>query len=460
MPSAWLTRSGVARGRDWLGIGFLAALALAASAAVTQRFGVLADYPQDAQRSVDALSHGDVGGALAHPALMGPVSVIVRAPFVALARLGGAGQLGGYQAGSLACLLLVGALAVGLTLAMRRSARPRVLLAVIVLLAVVNPASIAAVQWGHPEEALGAALSVAAIAFALHNRCVLAGVALGLAAPKGYRLRLVALAGGLAALLTLPLLIDNAGGLIRTSHQAASSGAYATRSTWWFFLAHPVRLHLSVPAGVQSELTLHRLPQWLGQLTHPLIVALAVALPVLVYRRNPSRSNALPLLAILFLLRCVLDPVDNAYYHLPLFVSLLAWETLMARRSIPVVSLLTAAALWLTFDVIETRAPAGTTSLFYFGWTSILLVYLLRSLRLERRGVHDLEVGAGDPAERVEIVVRPVRVRGAADVPGRAVVGQDHPVALQRLEHDAGLLRKAARVEARLQPDAQAHRGQ
>ena len=78
----------------------------------------------------------------------------------------------------------------------------------------------------------------------------------------------------------------------------------------------------------------------------------------------------------------------------------------------------------------------------------------------QRRGVDDLEVGAGDPPERVQVVVRPVRVRRAADVPVRAVVGEDHPVGLQRLEHDARLPREAGDVDVRLQPDAQAHRRQ
>ena len=63
-------------------------------------------------------------------------------------------------------------------------------------------------------------------------------------------------------------------------------------------------------------------------------------------------------------------------------------------------------------------------------------------------------------AEAVQVVVRPARIGRARDVPGRAVVGEDHPVALERLEHDARLRREAADVEARLEPDAQAHRRQ
>src|SRR4029077_4888166 len=34
---------------------------------------------------------------------------------------------------------------------------------------------------------------------------------------------------------------------------------------------------------------------------------------------------------LLALLRCVLDPVDNLYYHLPLLLALLGWDALAAR---------------------------------------------------------------------------------------------------------------------------------
>ena len=46
------------------------------------------------------------------------------------------------------------------------------------------------------------------------------------------------------------------------------------------------------------------------------------------------------------------------------------------------------------------------------------------------------------------------------DVPGRPVVGEDHPVALEGDGDDPRLRREAGRVERRLEPDAQAHRRQ
>ena len=143
-------------------LALLIGVAVASSAAVTVRFAAFGDYPQDAKQSVDALSHGDLHEALTHPALMGSVSILLRTPFVVVARVAGAGDLGGYQAGALACILFAGLLGVGLAYS-RRSSLPPAMLAVIVVLAVVNPASTAAVLLGHPEEALGAALCVGAV---------------------------------------------------------------------------------------------------------------------------------------------------------------------------------------------------------------------------------------------------------------------------------------------------------
>ena len=62
--------------------------------------------------------------------------------------------------------------------------------------------------------------------------------------------------------------------------------------------------------------------------------------------------------------------------------------------------------------------------------------------------------------QRVQLVVRPLRARRAADVPVRAVVGDDHPVLLQRLEHDPRLAREAGDRVALLQAEAHPHRRQ
>lgn len=374
----------------------LAALALGAGGAIVGRFGSAGDYPVDAEQSITALSHGHLHEAAAHQPLMGPLSILLRAPFVTLARLAGAGEPGAYKTGAVVCVIFAAAL--GVSLALSRVDSSVAQAAVLVVVTVLNPASIAAVQYGHPEEVLAAALSVGAVALALRDRQILAAVALGLAIaskqwailavpptllalPSGKRLRLLLVSGAVAVGAMLPLLAADPAGFGGASRGAVNGGVLVTRSTWWFFAAAPDKVHLHLPAGYPTGFTLYRLPSWLGQVTHPLIVGLAVPLSILVYRRNRTREAALPLIAILLLLRCALDPMDNAYYHVPLLLALLALEVLSTKRQLPVVTLLTAALLWLTFDVVEPAAASQTTSLLYLGWTSLLLVYLVSLLR-------------------------------------------------------------------------------
>ena len=350
----------------------------------------------DAERSVTALSHGHFHDAVTHQPLMGPLSIVLRAPFVTLARFAGAGEPGVYKTGALVCVVF--AVVLGVSLALSRLDSSFAQAAVLVVVTVLNPASIAAVQYGHPEEVLAAALSVGAVALALRDRDLAAAVALGLAIaskqwavlaiaptllalPSGKRLRLLCISGLIAVGATLPLLAGDPAGFGNVSRGAANGGVLVTRSTWWFFAAAPNKVPLHLPAGYPTDFTLYRLPTWLGQVTHPLIVGLAVPLSILVYWRSRTREAALPLIAILFLLRCALDPMDNAYYHLPLLLALLAFEVLCTRRQLPVVTLLTAGMLWLTFDLVAPSAAPQTTSLVYLGWTAALLVYLMSALR-------------------------------------------------------------------------------
>jgi hypothetical protein len=116
--------------------------------------------------------------------------------------------------------------------------------------------------------------------------------------------------------------------------------------------------------------------------SHPLIVVAAVPFAALFARRRTAAVDALALLALAFLLRCVLDPVDNAYYHAPLVLALVAWEALSRRRRLPLASVLTCAALWITFDLVEPAAQPALTNLVYLSWTTLLFAYLVTVLAL------------------------------------------------------------------------------
>ena len=244
----------LARNRAWIAV--LAVFGVLSSIAVCLRFGALGDYPFDGGPSVDALAGGDVRGAAAQLGGMGSFSVIFRAPLVALARVGGLGELGTYRVGAAACLVAIALVAVWMAARMPGVSRPRVAVALVVLLAVANPASVAAVALGHPEECLTAALSVLAVVLARYDRTVPAAVALGLAIatkqwavvaivptllaarPGRSRLLLLALAGGVAAALTIPLMLidptqfSTAARRRETAPRARPGGSSSRSRTW------------------------------------------------------------------------------------------------------------------------------------------------------------------------------------------------------------------------------------
>ena len=115
--------------------------------------------------------------------------------------------------------------------------------------------------------------------------------------------------------------------------------------------------------------------------------------PSLIHRRTRGRADPLVVLAIVFLLRCVLDPGNFVYYSVPLVLALLVWETLGTSKSLPVATLLTCTAVWLSFDVMLSHASAPETGFAYIGWTTVLLLYLSRQLSPAER---EAAAGAAD----------------------------------------------------------------
>jgi hypothetical protein len=81
---------------------------------------------------------------------------------------------------------------------------------------------------------------------------------------------------------------------------------------------------------------------------------------------------------LLFALRCLLDPWNSVYYHLPLIVALVAWEVLEGRR-IPALGLLTTGAVWLTFVSYDAAYSTGPW-VAYLAWTLPLAAYLATRL--------------------------------------------------------------------------------
>jgi hypothetical protein len=124
-------------------------------------------------------------------------------------------------------------------------------------------------------------------------------------------------------------------------------------------------------------------PEWLSPLTHPLIAFLVLPLSLLWARVRGAApridgEQVLALLALLLLLRCVLDPWNNVYYELPFLLALLAWEALQRPERPPILALAATVAVWVTFQ----RAPAWLSpdmqSACFLVWSLPLAAWLAR----------------------------------------------------------------------------------
>jgi hypothetical protein len=346
-------------------------VALAAGALVTLRFASLGDYPQDAGPPMRALLEGHLGRALELQPLMGGFALLARLPFAAFALVGSGSELLVYRLGALPCVAAAALLGLACWLCFAA-------------LCILNPPIAAALGAGHPEEILGGALAVAAVLLAVRGRTLLGALALGLAlatkqwallavlpfllAVPGRRGRALLVSGSTALLLTLPFLVGDPGRFFRMTGMAAATPRGSGRETIWWLITSPKH----------GYATSWVLPGWVGHVTHPLILLVAVPLSFLFLRRGGAREDALGLLALVFLLRCILDPVDNAYYHVPFLLALVAWEAL--RRETPLASALAAAGLWLVFSRVAPHHSAALANASYLVVALCLTAYLVSAL--------------------------------------------------------------------------------
>ena len=308
-------------------------------------------------------------------------SLILRLPGALIGKALGLGQLGEFRFGALECGLVLGGLGLWLARDMRLRGRAPVARAAVVGLCVMVPALLDAIYFGHPEEPLGAALSVGAVLLAGDERPGLAGLALGLAivnkpwgvlaiapallaAPRGRR-RLAAVAGGLAAAWFLTTY------LAAPSHFAASLSAISP-------VAHPEELwwplaRLSASPGTTPY---YFLPGTVVAHARELAVIVAAGLSLGLVRAGRSVENCLALLTLAFLMRCMLDPSDHIYYHVPFVIALIAWEA--RTRGAPVLALLATGLLWLVFHTVSGVAGVNAQFAAYVAVTVPLAVVLLR----------------------------------------------------------------------------------
>jgi hypothetical protein len=291
---------------------------------------------------------------------------------------------------ALPCLIAAAIFGVRLVGQMRAQGNSQLARAAALGLCVANPLTLRALEIGHPEELLGAVLCAAAVFAAMRGRPLWAGVLLGLAiankqwallavgpvllALPGRRVRSMTAAAAIAAALFIPLVLAQSTGAVSGAGIGAPS-ASAFFQPWqaWWFLGAPT--HVALPTHAVRTVALavapsarpgfRTQPAWLTGVSHPLIIGLAVPLTLLAWRGRRRVGTPLLLLALLLLLRCVLDPWDVIYYPIPFIFGLLSWETLNPRRA-PALSLLATTAVWVLFQELPARGvtPDATAAVF------------------------------------------------------------------------------------------------
>ena len=347
----------------------------AASAWAAARTPLGNDYPHagpgadDAGPQIDALIHGNLTRFFSEQSFLGPVSLVLRAPFAAL---GGDDVLHQYRFGVFPCMLALGIVSLALArIAVDRGAKTwhAALLVAVVLFS--GPAA-NALRSGHPEELLTTALVLAAALTAARGRetpaAVLAGAAIAtkpwaalalvpiaLATPRP--LRTLATGAATGALLLAPMALANTDAFRAAASAANDVHRIRPLSVWWL-LKSDGDLPGVVEDGIRSVL-----------LAGSALIAWAAA------RRGAlTLERLLALLALVFLLRAALDPGDNAYYHVPFIAALGAWE-LVAERRPPVLAFAAGLLLTGTFHG-QLGSDNDVRSIVYLAWVVPLGAYI------------------------------------------------------------------------------------
>jgi hypothetical protein len=354
------------------------------------------DYDNEVSGAFKSLIDGDIAGFLVQAPAYGG-SLVLRAPFAsAVAALGG-GELAVYRAVSIPCVLALVLLAIALVRRMDRRGRTIGGTALVVGLCVCNPITLRALEMGHPEELLCAAFAIGAVLAAIDARTVLASVLLGLAiATKQWavlaigpvllalperRILSLAIAGTTTIAVLTPLLLAGSQEALVAGASQTGNVIFVPWQAWWFLgeSGHVVigGNGLPKPDGYRVP------PEWLSPLTHPLIAFLVIPLTLTwarVHRAVPrfGGEQILLLLALLFLLRCVLDPWNVVYYALPFVLALLAWEALCRPYRPPVIALCASVAVWVTFEVAPDWLSPDMQCAFFLVWSLPLVAWLAR----------------------------------------------------------------------------------
>lgn len=291
------------------------------------------DFYREAWPAYLALLHGHLELFIQRgPAYIG--SLILRAPLALIPSIWGGGWRAVYVATALPCLAAPPMLLSWL-LYQRRNAMPLPSTVGVMLVGTFNPPLLIAIFGGHPEDALGAALCVAAVIAAVRDRpgwCVallslaiinkswaLVAVPVALAALPHRRFWTAAIVAAVVAVVLVPIVE------IQRASSGAGVGNVAGAGIGAIF--NPSQLFWWAGRG-----------SWLAAHARYILVAGAFLLGAVWWlwsgRSGTGKEGAerpLLLLSLVFLLRAALDPWDNVYYHLPFLLALLAYEVHVRR---------------------------------------------------------------------------------------------------------------------------------
>jgi hypothetical protein len=346
-------------------------LAAGLSALIASRMAFeTVDYQYDAGPAIDALVHLDPHAFFQHEPQMGALSLLLRWPFAALAGLWDGDAIDVYRLGAFACLLVAALVGLFLAREMHRRERSAPVIALALGLWLLSPPTLHAVDIGHPEELVGGALCVLAV---LLGPPAASGVALGLAlATKQWALVAVPAtllgsrnpfrAGAIALAVWLPLELPLVLGNLDAYGRVTDFGVVLGRPSglWWPLVG-------IVPASV------------IESAARAAVLASAGLVSVLAWRRGGARDlqGRLALLALVLLLRALLDPTGNVYFGVPFLMALIALEGLYGSRG-PFVSVCAATLLTISFVPLRLFDSTAAVNAFYLAWAVPLAAYLWR----------------------------------------------------------------------------------
>jgi hypothetical protein len=373
----------------------------------------MGDYPGDAGPALTDIAHGNVSGFFSHQAAMGTLSLLIRAPFVLIGGAFHDSAIGLYRWGDLPCLLAVALVAVWLARVARDHGTGRAGQAMIVAICLLNPLINDALYYGHPEELLTASLAVGALLAAAERRQLLAAVLVGCAvASKQWalvivvpvlltfergKLRSAMVMAGVAAGCTLPMLVGNFHAFMHALHYISRPQPVTTVFTWLYPLSPLGHVRIANIFGAPTRFEGHTVPALVGTFSHPLIIALGVTIPLIVWWRAGRRLAPNQMLlagTLILLLRCVIDPGSAGYYHLPLLLALIVLDA-TAGRQYPTLGLIGVAGTFTVLDRFPDYFGQSLANALYVACTLCAAVLLARQLASgeRERGLDGLASG-------------------------------------------------------------------